>query len=326
MAQPNLESFTKRGMVMKEEVTEGTDSLPVGATDGIVLLDGSSGTEVGIAEKQVDRDFFTGNPFSVTTRNAFIEGDCELQPPVTPGDASDGIPNFDILLRTGGMARVLDDVAETTVYNMISTGIVSASAYFWHVDYVKKLLGSRTFITGLRYTIGEAPRFRARVFGSYEDVTTEAVPSITLPDGSPPALDADNGETLITVADASITDLLVWAKELSVDFGTDLTNKQYTSHEVNQISGRTPTFSLQIARTDLADFNPWAVRDAGQIIEANLTQDASATRYSRLSIRGQIQDIAEVDIEGDLGWTLTGPCIASNSGGDEIGLEFGVLP
>jgi len=324
MAQPNLESFEKRGVAIKEETTEGTDATPAATTDGIMMLNGTSGTEFDPVERPVDRTFFGGDSFAVSNRRAFIEGDVEIYPPSTPGASTDGTPHYDILLRMGGMAKVLDAVGGTTIYNPISTGIVSASAYFWHVDYVKKILGARAALTGMAMTIGEIARFRSRVLGNYENVTTESLPAVVLPSYVPEALEASNTVAMLSVADASITDLNLWAKELSVDFGSALTNKQYTSKSINSISGRQPTFSLRIARTALADFNPWAVRDAGQIMTASMRHNMTSL-YSTLRVRGQIEQINEVDIDGDLGWELTGRCIPSNTGGDEFSLEFGTI-
>ena len=80
---------------------------------------------------------------------------------------------------------------------------------------------------------------------------------------------------------------------------------------------------LRIARTALADFNPWALRDAGTLITASLKLSESDQRYSELGIRGQIEQINEVDIDGDYGWELTGRCVPSDAGGDEFYIEFG---
>ena len=329
MAQPTLESFDLRGVAIKEETTEGTDSIPTGADNAIVLLDGSSGTEFDKVERNIDRPFFTGTPFSIANRRAFIEGNVELFPPVSPGNATDGTPHYDILLRMAGMTKVLDDTNFTTIYNMISSGIVSASAYFWHVDTLKKVLGARANVSGLGFTVGEIPTINARVLGRYENIIKEALPSLTLPEFTPLAVESDNSETLISVPNLAtpITDLLVWAKSLNVNFASELGSKEYTSKKVFSISDREPTFTLRIARTDLADFNPWDIRDANETITASLKQDlgGSGDNYAKLEVRGQIEGIDEVDIDGDLGWELTGPCVASNVGGDEIKVEFGVI-
>lgn len=323
MAQPALERFTRRGLAMKLEVTEGTDSVPTPALDGIMLLDGTSGTEFDKVERPVDRPFFTGNPFGVANRRAFVEGDWELMPPPTPGGPTTSDIYGDVLLRTGGMTAVKDAINKTTRYNPVSQAIPSASAYFWHVDNLKKIIASRTQLSGIRIAIGEHAKCRVRVQGRYTDVMTEVLPNIVLPTVEPVIATFENSTTHIAFNGGP--DLLVWAKELSIDLGSDLQTKEYTSLQTTAISGRQPTWTLRIARTDLADFNPWEVRDASEIFEARIrTLNTLPTGlYTEIGIRGQIESISETDIDGDLGWELSGPCIASNSGGDEMYIEVG---
>lgn len=326
MAQPNLESFTKRGLALKIEVTEGTDANPVPGTDGFFIMNGSSGTEFDKVERPIDRPHFTNTPFAVANKRAFIEGDMEIHHPDTPGAAAGaGLPHQDPALRIAGMTAVLDDTGGTTIYNPISTGISSATAYWWHVNQHLKILGARANITGLRMTIGEIVQARLRLQGSYDAITKEALPSITLPGFIPETVQADNSELLINCSSASITDLVGWGKELSIDFGNSLTTKEFTSKKVNSISDRLGTWTLRMAAADLADFNPWTVRDSGYIFEAKLTQTYSGVAQ-HLGIRGQIESITDTDIDGDLGWELSGPCVASDAGGDEFELGFADSP
>jgi hypothetical protein len=52
----------------------------------------------------------------------------------------------------------------------------------------------------------------------------------------------------------------------------------------------------------------------------------TACLASALYVRGQIETVAETDIDGDLGWDISGPCIPSNSGGDEFYIQFFTAP
>jgi hypothetical protein len=323
MAQPQLEFFKTRGLALKLEVTEGVDSVPTGALNGIMILDGSSGTEFDKVERNIDRPFFTNNRFAVANRRAFIEGTVEIYPPATPGIVTTDTPHIDPLLKIAGMAKTLDIPNKTTTYNPVSSGVPSASAYWWHVDAKKEVLGCRANISSMGMMVGEIPKIQTRIQGKYTSVDEEAIPTIVLPAYTPLAISAETAETLVNCADASITDLLVWAKELKVDFGNALATKEYTSHRVSTISDRLGTWTLRIARADLSDFNPWDVRDNGYIFEAQMTQTYVDTLLDViLYVRGQIETVNEVDIDGDLGWELSGPCIASDTGGDEFTLSF----
>jgi hypothetical protein len=323
MAQPALDKFKRRGVAIKLEVTEGVDSIPAAATNGVLLFDGTSGTEFDKIERPVDTLYFTNNPFLVGNKRAFIEGTFELYPPLTPGAAATSSCDNEVLLLPAGMTVVKDAVAKTTRYNPISTGIKTESAYGWNVDIKKKILGARNNITGLSMTVGDRFKGKARIQGTYTTVINEALPAITVPNVVPAVLTSANGTAHIVSVNGVAVNLLVWAKNLDIDFGNKLVTKEYTSLKVNAIDDRLATFTFRIARTALADFDPWAVRDAGQIITGNIRQLDSNLLYSELGFRGQIENINEVDIDGDAGWELTGPCVASTAGGDEFYIQFG---
>jgi hypothetical protein len=323
MAQPNLEPFKIRGVTLKAEVTEGTDSVPIPGIDGFLLMNGTSGTEFDKVERVIDRPHFSNYPFAVANERAFIEGDFELYPPATPGTGATSNPHIDVLLRMAGMARTLDGVGLTTRYTPISTGIISASAYWWHVDAHRKILGARAGINSLRMGVGSVAGGNARILGGFTTVSKETLPAITLPDYSPAPVTSANTVTHFSTLDSgpTVDDLLVWGKELNISFGTALNTKEFTSKKVNQISDRLATWTLRIARADLAEFNPWAIRSAGILVGGYMRQTYGVLTQE-LGFRGQIEGIQEVDIDNDLGWELSGPCIASSAGGDELYLEF----
>lgn len=324
MAQPNLEKFRLRALMVKAEVTEGTDSVPVAATDGILLMNGQSGTEGDVVEREVDRAFFGSFPFAFGNKRAFVEGDVEFFAPSNPGVGSTA---NEILLRMAGMTKVLTAGNATTTgktrYNPISSAIVSASVYWGQTDKRKIILGARANFSRLSMSIGNRFVGTCRIMGTYSTVTDTALPTPTLYTSAPPVIRFDNSTCTVTNVTDAGSPVSLWAKELAIDFGNDLVSKEYTTKKVNEVNDRRPTFTLRIARTALADFNPWAIRDAGKIISAQMQIDELTGLYSQLGFRGQIEQINEVDIDGDYGWELTGRCIPSNAGNDEFWIEFG---
>ncbi len=325
MAQPALDFFKRRGVAVKAEVTENVDSVPVAGTNGIMLMNGKSGTEFDKKERMVDRAFFTGDPFSVSNKRAFIEGEFDLYSPSVPGVAVTGVADVAPVLLPCGLAQTLTGATnKQSQYNPISTAIPTVSAYFWHVDTLKKLTGARGNLSSLKMEVGERYKGTLRLQGNYTTVTTQAVPAITLPSTVPPVSTYANSVAYIDPDGAGGgAELLVWCKMLELSFNNALTSKEYTSVIFQSISDRKATWKMRIARTDLADFNPWTVRDAGTIITGRFRTTETGTLYSQLSFRGQIEAIDEVDIDGDYGWELSGPCIASNAGGDEFRILFG---
>lgn len=323
MAQPALEAFDRRGVTGKFEVTEGTDSVPVAGTDGILLMNGQSGTEVDVIERDVDRAFFTNNPFAVGNKRAFIEGEFELFAPTVPGV---GASANDVILQTAGLNKVLTAGNATTTgktrYQPISTGIKSGSFYFWHVDKHIKLLGARSTISSITCAVGNRIMGQARIQGRYTTVDEQSLPAITVYSTIPKVIQHDNTETWITILPGG-SPLLVWGKELTIDLGNQLTSREYTSKQVHGITNRQGTWTLRIARTANADFNPWTLRDAGTLITAYMQLNEGTGIYTQVGFRGQIEQISMTDIDGDLGYELSGRCIASDTGGDELWIEFG---
>lgn len=341
MTQPALDFFKKRNVLLKAEGTEGTDSVPVAGTDGFRLFDGSSSTEFDKVERALDKSHFGADPFGVANRRAKIEGDFELYAPATPGAASTSDADCAKILLPAGMAVTKSVGDKTTTYSPISSGIPTVTAYWYHVRRLMKVLGVRGDISGLSIEIGKRFMGKGSLTGSYTDWATTAMPSVTLPSKVPVVSNARNTRTtlntLVSGATAStsatpLSDLIVWGKALTVDFGNALAHKEYSSLAVNQISDRQGKWTLRLASTDITnDFDPLYVRDNAIVFEANMklfeTEAAVASMpvglYSMLAIRGQIETVTPTDIDGDDGWELSGPCIPTDAGGDEFYIEFG---
>ena len=336
MTQPALDFFKKRAILLKQETTEGTDASPTGGSDAFMFFNGSSSTQFDKVERALDRSFFGNDPFGVANRRVSIEGEFELWAPTSPGGASNSDAYAKLVLLPAGMAATKDAVAKTTRYNPVSSAIPSYTGYWHHTGTLVKALGARANITGLAMEIGKRFMGKATVMGNYTDVSEASAPSVTLPTKVPVIATAKNTvcklSTLVkggtsSTAGTPLTDLHLWAKMLSVDFGNELGHKEYTEKSVNAISERKGTFSLRIAKTDITnDFNPWYVRDNGTIITADFSlyeADTKDTLYSTLGIRGQIENITPTDIDGDYGWEITGPCVPSASGGDDFYVLFG---
>ena len=336
MAQPALDAFRKRAILIKPEVTEGTDSLPVGATDGFRFFDGSSSTEFDKVERNEDKPHFGSNAFGSSNHRATIQGTFELYPPATPGAASTSDADCARVLLPAGMTVVKNAGTKVTRYNPISTGIPSVTAYWYHVRRLIRVLGARANLSSLGIEIGQRFTGQASLMGAYEEVVTAAMPTVTLPTKVPVIASKRNSECVLgtigrggtaSTSVTPLTDLHTWAKALRVDFGNQQSYREYTEKGVSGITDRASTFTLRLAATDIsADFDPWWIRRNGIFITGAIRlyeDDTKDGLYSELGIRGQIDTINEVDIDGDDGFEITGPCIPSAAGNDELYIGFG---
>lgn len=322
MAQPDLEKFNRRALALAMQVADGTPVAPSTTTDGVRLYNGQSGTEHDSEAEEYDRPFFSGDEMVLTNHRAFISGGFRLLPPTAPGHATNGAMPGQALLLCGGMTRVLDEGAKTTRYNPVSAGILPATAYWWHSGTHKRVTDARGAISALTMEVGKRFSAEVRLVGSYESVLEEALPTVVVPSVTGAVIEAENSVTQVTVLPGG-DPLNVWGKALTVDFGSELNSTQYTELRRHGIQNRQASFTLRIARTAKSDFDPWAVMRAHAKISASMRVTGPGAIYSELGIRGQITGVNEVEIDGDYGWEITGPCIASPTGGDEFYIEFG---
>ncbi|MFM2287127.1 MAG: hypothetical protein RL684_270 [Pseudomonadota bacterium] len=340
MAQPDLDYFRKRNLMIKPQPTPGVAPVFNGATDGFRFFDGSSSTEFDKVERNADKAFFGNDEFGVANKRGKLEGEFALYPPTTPGGAATSDAHAGVVLLPAGMAVVKDLVGKTTRYNPISAAIPMIASRFNHTGMLLEVLDGRVAISSLGIEIGQRFKGKASILGDYTEVVEEVPPNVILPTKKPVIASKRNTTCILSTLGAGgtkstagvpLVDLHLWAKSLSIDFGNDLGHSEYTEHGVNRIKDRKPTFNLKIAKTDITnDFNPWFVRDSMTLITvafALYEQDAVAGEhsglYSLLAIRGQIENITNTDIDGDMGWEITGNCVPSSTGGDEFYIEFG---
>lgn len=320
MAQPDLEKFDQRGLLM---AVAGTSLLA--NTHGIQLLDGSSGREFDKGERNIDRTHLGGRPFYKKNKRAFVQGGIEITPPVQPGHATDGKPPYAICLLASAMAEVLTVAARKTRYNPVSQAMAMADAIWYHSKTYLEVTSARANMSGFKAEIGMpimVEQFRAQ--GKYTVVSQDDLPDIDFSDYPKPTVCSDENSVLvIETVDGVDVNLELWGKLLKIDYGNGVATKEYTGHKEQGISKRDPTFTFRFAKPDLDDFNPQTVSDDEVIVTGYWKTSEPDGRYTKIGFRGQIENVTDVDIEGDFGYECTGPCIPSDAGGDEHYLEFG---
>lgn len=312
-----LESFRSRALLLKIETVEGTDSVPTPALDAFQLFEGSSGVTGDVVEREIDRPFFTNNPFVVANPRAFIEGSFEIVPPAVPGNVTTGIAAVEPLLRIGGMARTLVvGPPGSTRYNPISSLIPSGTAYWYHAGTHKKITGARAALSAIEMAVGNYMRGQLRIEGNYQTVEEATVSGLVYTPFAAPRVGSTESMQL------SFAGFNVEGKSLSIDFGSEQRTVEHTEARLNRITDRRATFSARLYRPTLASFNPWTNWRNGSIVPIVGIHTELDNRLTRLEVNAQIESINEVEIDGDLGLEISGRCIASAAGGDEFVLRF----
>lgn len=314
-----LERFKNRALLLKVEVTEGTDAVPAPATDAFQLFDGSSGLMSEKIERMVDRPFFTHDPFVNTNIRGFIEGGFEIVPPdVSPYTAASKA-SVDALLKIAGMAKTFVAGPPIIVrYNPVSTAMPSGTGYFYHAGTLYKLTGARANLSSISMEIGNYLRGQCRIEGNCTQVEEAALPAGL----DYTAFNAPIANTTESM-ELRVNGFAVEGKKIGVDFGSQMQTAEHTEARVNRIRDRKPTFSAQFYRPARASLDPFALWKSGAVIPlfGSITDPATGLQ-TKLTVRGQIEDVKPTDIDGDLGYEISGRCIASDTGGDEIVIEF----
>jgi hypothetical protein len=313
-----LEYFKNRALLLKVETTEGTDAVPVPGTDAFQLLEGSSGIDSDKIERMLDRPFFTNDPYVPTKLRGYVEGKFEVVPPAGP-HISTSKASVDVLLKIAGMAKTFVAGAPPIVrYNPISAAIPSATAYFYHAGTLYAIVGARANISSLMMDIGSYIQGQCRIEGGCQEVQEVALPT-NLDYSAFTAPIANTTETM----EMRVNGIAVEGKSIGLNFNNTQQTIEHTEARLNRIKERKATTMLRFYRPARATLDPWALWKAGTIIPAYGTvTDPVSGLQTKISTRMQIEDVKPVDIDGDLGYDLTGRCIASDAGGDEFLIEF----
>jgi len=327
MAEPQILYFEQRGVLVKIESVADTDPSMTPTDDGVLLFDGSSGTEFDKIERNPDRPFWGGKPFKVANKRAFIEGNFDFFPPAAPGNAgATGNAVCERLLLPAGFAATKVALAKTTRYNPISSAIPASWAKWYQGGELVTVQSARHVLSAMRMAIGEGANGKVRISGAYTVIEEQAAPTITTNDTQSVVATWDNSVAFLDYAAGSVSDLVLRCKSLEWDSGSDLAQTEFTGKRISGHKGRTPTAKCLLLRPRDADIKLHAVRDANGIINLRFRTYQDATKvglYTEHGVRMQIEQITRTDIEGYYGYEISGPCIPSASGGDELYVEFG---
>lgn len=312
-----LESFASRALLLKQEVTEGTDVVPTPAVNAIQFLNGSSNISSESITRPRDRPFFTNDKKVITRIRGFIEGDIELAPVGVAGDVSP----LGVLLKIAGMAETIT-AATKVAYTPVSTGVPSASAYFYQSGLLRKLLGARADISQVSMAIGDYFKARTRIEGS-SAVNTEAA----YPAGLVFSSFLDPAALTTETMSLSVNGFLVDGVALTLDFGNEIGTTEHTEARVSRLRNRKASGSLRFYRSALASLNVEALFRAQTVVPVIGLAGIGlgAGKQQKLTCLAAFDEPRETEIDGDFGYEIPFRCIATDAGNDEFKIEFGTL-
>ena len=179
-------NFRQRVLLVKIETVYGTDAVPVGATDALIVANLSVKP---MQNEMVDRNTIQGyfghqQQIPVSTQ-MMCDFDVEMQGSGAAGTA----PAWGKLLKAAGMAEVIN-AGVSVVYSPAASA--SALTVYYHVDGVRhKLLGARGNVK-CKTTPRGIPYLSFSLTGLYGGIADAALPAATISQGAPIAVNNAN--------------------------------------------------------------------------------------------------------------------------------------
>lgn len=306
-----------RAILAKRETTYGTDAVPAGATDAVLLRSLSvSPLNQETVDRTLVRPFFGG--YEKLPTKSMVQFEIEMEA-VGFGTAGPAAPTlgYDTLLRICGLARTIT-AGVSVVYTPVSNAIESATLYFYQDGTLHKALGCRGNLA-IVMNLDEIPVYRLTVWGLYGGVTDVALPAVTL----------TGYQTPLVVNAANTTGLIVHGfagaalRSLEINFNNAIVHRDLvnTGEEI-LLTDRVTGGSLQIEATTVAAKDWWTAVRSASLGVFSITHGPAGRRIKLDSTRMQIVAPSFSAQDNIVEMPLQLNFIPSTVGNDEITLSI----
>jgi hypothetical protein len=272
------------------ETTYGTDSVPTGAANAIMLQDVTiTPMEADQIERTLIRAYLGANPVVLAAKRMRLQATVDLAGSGAAGTA----PAYGPLLRCCGMAETI--VAATRVdYAPVSTGEESLSLYVNLDGILHRGLGARgTF--GIDLTVKNFGKLTFDLTAFFTTPTSVALPTANYAAWKEPR-PVGFADTPVFTLDgyAALMSSLTYTHGNTVSF-RDLVNRQAI-----EITDRKPVANVTIEAPPLATKDFFAVSNTQTPVALALTQGVGAGKVVEISMPTvQVLNPAYVDDEGN---------------------------
>lgn len=301
-------AFDVSQILVKDESTYGTDSVPVSGTDAILGFNGTIRLEADKAVREFTKPYFGADPWVYVGKRTVLEFEFEF----SGGGAADTAPPWAIVALAAGHAEVV--TASTSVdYNPISASFDSASVYFFINATRFVLTGARGVITATTMGVNGFPKHRVAFTGIFAVPTNV---SQGTPDYSafraPVAVDADSW---VVTLDGFTCD----ATQLTLNTGLNVKMYEGSDQRCVAITGRNATGELTIFNPTVATKDFFTIANAGtQVALVSTVGTVAGDIVEVTAPTVQLEYPRPTAIDGDAdGLVIPFTCIPGSSGNDE---------
>ena len=162
----------RRTILVEPELTYGTDPLPVGTANAILVRNMNiTPLNAEVVSRDLVRPYLGNSEQIIASKYVTIEFEVEIQGSGTAGTA----PAWGALLKACGMAEA--DGVSDVVYTPVSSGFGSATIYFNVDGVLHKITGARGTVE-FNITARQIPFMSFSFTGLYNAVTDAALPTV----------------------------------------------------------------------------------------------------------------------------------------------------
>lgn len=239
----------KTAILAKVEATYGTDSVPTGAANAMLVSNASFNLAYNNVERNFIRPFFGGSGQLAGTRFVEINFEIELANSGTAGTA----PAWAPVLRACGMAESVLSTPARVEYTPVSASFSSVTIYY-HLDGVRRVALGCMGNVEIMLNEGAAPMLRFSLVGLDGGRTATADPSVTLTAFRAPQVvsDVNTGDINLgcTYSAGALAGGTTYpSRGLSINLQNTVSRKALLGGQAVQISDRNVQGSMQLDLT-----------------------------------------------------------------------------
>jgi hypothetical protein len=307
-------------ILAKVETTAGTDAVPTGVADAVLVSDLSiTPLDAQNVDRSLIRPYFGASEQLVSSASIKCSFTVELAGSGTAATA----PQWGDLLLGCAMAETTGlTVPNRVEYSPASTALKTLTIYWYDDGVLHKLLGSMGNVS-LSAMVGDRPKLKFDFIGQDGGISAAANPSATLTAWKTPPTMAQANVVDITLgctyATGALSSGTVYPSTgLELNFGNSTQFQQMLSNERVVITDRQMTGSIKLDLTAAQEVSFMATVKANTLQSLGLTiGTAAGNKIILFAPKVQLINPSKQDMQGSrlIGYDLR---VTPNSGNDEL--------
>ena len=287
--------WKNKAILIKPEVTYGTDAIPTGAANWIEARNVSFNPyNAETKDRNIEMPWMGSSGKTVVAQWGQLSFDFLIAGSGTAGTAPKWAP---ILLGCGFAETISAGVS--AAYNLVTTGQGSLSCYV-NIDGVyHQFVGARGELKA-KLNAKDVPMFSTVLDCLYVGPVATAMPAITRTGWQ---IDEGVNHTNTTALTLNGIALAVSTHDWALGNQVSKIDLPGPQREV-AITDRKPTMNVEVLAPPLATFDPFALATAGTNVVASITHGSVAGRQVALAYKVVVIGVAYTQIDAEVGYKL----------------------